>query len=154
LEYWASYSYLDTKRNYRNFPSSAAPNFAASHNLSLVTKYWVSDWKSLLSTTYNFASGRPYNDPNTSVFQNQKTKTFNALNFSWAYLISPQKILYFSVSNVLGFDNVFNYQYANTPDVNGNFARRAIQPTADRFFILGFFWTISENKTDNQLDNL
>ncbi|PKV50378.1 outer membrane cobalamin receptor [Aquimarina sp. MAR_2010_214] len=154
LEYWASYSYLDTKRDYKNYPNKATPNFAAKHNLSLVTKYWIEDWKSLMSATYNFASGRPYNDPNQSVFQNEKTKTYNSINFSWAYLISQQKILYFSVSNVLGFDNVFNYQYANTPNVDGNFSRRAIRPNADRFFIVGFFWTISDNKTDNQLDNL
>ncbi len=154
LEYWASYSYLDTERDFRNYPNSATPNFAAKHNLSLVTKYWIQDWKSLISTTYNFTSGRPYNDPNEGVFQNQKTRSFNAVNLSWAYLISQQKILYFSVSNVLDFDNVFNYQYSNTPDANGNFARRAIRPNADQFFILGFFWTISDNKTDNQLDNL
>ncbi len=154
LEYWASYSYLDTERNYKNYPTRATPNFAAKHNLSLVTKYWIQDWKSLLSTTYNFASGRPYNDPNEEVFQNQKTQTFNSINFSWAYLISQQKILYFSVSNVLDFDNVFNYQYSNTPDINGNFSRRAIRPNADQFFILGFFWTISDNKNDNQLNNL
>ncbi len=154
LEYWASYSYLDTKRDYKNYPSEATPNFAAKHNLSLVTKYWIKDWKSLVSTTYNFASGRPYNDPNQITFQNQKTKSYNSLNFSWAYLLSQQKILYFSVSNALGIDNVFNYQYANTPNINGDFARRAIRPGADRFFIIGFFWTISENKTDNQLDNL
>ncbi len=154
LEYWASYSYLDTERDYKNYPNRATPNFAAKHNLSLVTKYWIKDWKSLISTTYNFSSGRPYNDPNESVFQNQKTRTFNAVNFSWAYLISQQKILYFSVSNALDFNNVFNYQYSNTPDANGNFSRRAIRPNADQFFILGFFWTISDNKTDNQLDNL
>ncbi|MEW7291438.1 TonB-dependent receptor [Aquimarina sp. 2304DJ70-9] len=154
LDYWVSYSYLDTKRNYRNYPNRATPNFAAKHNLSLVTKYWIKDWKSLISTTYNFTSGRPYNDPNESVFQNQKTRTFNAVNFSWAYLISQQKILYFSVSNALDFNNVFNYQYSNTPDANGNFSRRAIRPNADQFFILGFFWTISDNKTDNQLDTL
>ncbi len=154
LEYWASYSYLDTKRDYKNYPNKATPNFAAKHNLSLVTKYWIEDWKSLLSATYNFASGRPYHDPNQPVFQNKKTKTYNSINLSWAYLISQQKILYFSVSNVLGFDNVFNYQYANTPNIDGNFSRRAIRPNADRFFIVGFFWTISDNKTDNQLDNL
>ncbi len=154
FEYWASYSYIDTQRDYRNYPTQATPNFAAKHNLSLVTKYWIKDWKSLLSTTYNFASGRPYNNPNEPVFQNSKTKNFNAINFSWAYLISQQKILYFSVSNVLGTDNIFNYQYANTPNINGDFSRRAIRQNADRFFIIGFFWTISDNKTDNQLDTL
>lgn len=154
LEYWMSYSFLDTKRNYKNYPTKATPNFAAKHNLSLVTKYWLEDWKSLISATYNFASGRPYNDPNQSVFQNQKAKTYNSVNLSWAYLLSQQKILYFSISNVLGFDNVHNYQYADSPNINGNFSRRAIRPNADRFFIVGFFWTISDNKTDNQLDNL
>lgn len=145
---------MDTKRNYRNYPERATPNFAAKHNLSVVGKYWAKDWKSLISATYNFASGRPYTDPNTINFLGEKTKTFNSLNMSWAYLISQQKILFVSVSNVLGFDNIFNYQYANTPNINGDFARRAIRPTADRFFIVGFFWTISDNKNDNQLDNL
>ncbi|MFD2561502.1 TonB-dependent receptor [Aquimarina rubra] len=154
FEYWTSYSYLDTERAYRNYPERATPNFATKHNLSVVGKYWAKDWKSLISATYNFASGRPYTDPNTNNFLGEKTRTFNSLNMSWAYLISQQKILFVSVSNVLGFDNVFNYQYANTPNVNGDFARRAIRPTADRFFIIGFFWTISDNKTDNQLDNL
>ena len=154
LEYWTSYSYLDTERNYENYPTSATPNFAATHNLSLVTKYWIKDWKSLLSTTYSFASGRPYNNPNESIFQNSNTKPFHSIDMSLAYLISQQKILYFSVTNVLGFDNVFNYEYSNTPNMNGVFERRAIVPNADRFFIVGFFWTISDDKNDNQLDNL
>ena len=154
LEYWVTYSYLNTKRDYQNFEEKATPNFAATHNLSLVTKYFNKEWKSMISATYNFASGRPYNDPNNSEFLAEKTKSFNSLNLSWAYLISPQKILYLSASNVLGADNVFNYQYSNTPDPNGQFSRRAIRQPADRFFIVGFFLTISDNKNDNQLDNL
>ncbi len=154
LEYWLSYSFLDTERDFRNYPTKATPNFAAKHNLSLVTKYWVNSLKSQISATYNFASGRPYNDPNQAVFQNRKTRHFNSLDVSWAYLISQQKILYLSVSNILDVNNVFNYQYSNTPDINGNFSRRAIRPNADQFIILGFFWTISENKKDNQLNNL
>ena len=55
---------------------------------------------------YNFASGRPYDNPNSSGFLAEKTKSFNSLNLSWAYLISPQKILYVSASNVLGADSV------------------------------------------------
>jgi hypothetical protein len=73
---------------------------------------------------------------------------------SWAYLLSQQKILFISISNVLGTQNVFGYDYANSPDSNGVFQRSEIIPTADRFFFVGFFWTISDNKKDNQLDNL
>ena len=154
LEYWVTYSYLNTKRDYQNFEEKATPNFAAAHNLSVVGKYFKEEWKSMISATYNFASGRPYDNPNTTEFLAEKTKNFNSLNLSWAYLISPQKILYVSASNVLGADNIFNYQYSNTPDMTGQFSRRAIRQPADRFFIIGFFWTISDNKNDNQLDNL
>ncbi|MBQ0788076.1 MAG: TonB-dependent receptor, partial [Oceanihabitans sp.] len=77
-----------------------------------------------------------------------------SLSLNWAYLISPQKILYLSVNNALGFKNVNGYQFANTPDSNGNFASRSLRPATDQFFFVGFFWTISEKGTDNQLDNL
>jgi hypothetical protein len=153
LEYWFSYSYIDSKRDYRNFPKEATPSFVAKNTLSLVTKYWISDWKSQIGFTNSFATGRPYNNPNQAEFMNSRTKSYNNLSFNWAYLLSPQKILYFSVSNVLGTQNVYGYQYANNP-VNGVYASKPIVPAADRFFFLGFFWTISKDKKDNQLKNL
>ena len=153
-DYWISYSYLDTERDYRNFPTLAQPSFANTHNFSAVAKYWIDDWKSQVGFSYTFASGRPYTNPNTNEFLGEKTRSFNSVSLNWAYLISPQKILYASVNNVFAFKNINGYQYANTPDVNGNFARRSLQPAADQFFFIGFFWTISEDGTDNQLDNL
>lgn len=154
LEYWISYSYIDTKRDYKNFPLAVTPNFVADHNLSIVTKYWISDWRSQIGFTNSFSSGRPYNNPNETQFMNGKTKAYNSLSFNWAYLLSAQKILYFSVSNVLGTQNVFGYDYAKNPDVAGFYNRKTITPTADRFFFVGFFWTISQDKKDNQLKNL
>ena len=154
LEYWISYSYIDTKRDYQNFTATVTPSFVASHSLSVVTKYWISDWKSQVGFTHQFSTGRPYNNPNETAFMNGKTKNFNNLSFNWAYLLTQQKILYFSVSNVLGTQNVFGYDYANTPNANGIYERKEIIPTADRFFFVGFFWTISDNKKDNQLNNL
>ena len=154
LEYWVSYSFIDTKRDYQNFSSEVTPSFVASNSLSLVTKYWISDWKSQVGFTHQFSSGRPYNNPNETAFMNGKTKSFNNLSFNWAYLVTQQKILYFSVSNVLGTQNIFGYNYATTPNGNGIYDRKAVIPTADRFFFVGFFWTISENKKDNQLKNL
>ena len=154
VDYWVSYSYLDTERDYRNYPTAAQPNFANTHNLSVVGKYWIEDWKSQVGFSYGFASGRTYTNPNQEGFLNAKTKAYNSLSVNWAYLIDQQKILYFSVNNVLGFKNVNGYQYANSPDMNGNFARRSLQPAADQFFFVGFFWTISDKGTDNQLKNL
>lgn len=154
LEYWISYSFIDSERDFRNYETQVTPSFVANHNFSLVTKYFVSKWKSQLSTTYSFNSGRPYDNPNGTEFMSEKTKSFNNLSFSWAYLLSQQKILFFSVTNVLGTENVFGYQYANTPSVSGQFQRQAIAQAADRFVFIGFFWTISDNKKTNNLDNL
>jgi outer membrane cobalamin receptor len=154
LDYWVSYSYLDTERNYRNYQTKAQPGFATNHNLSIVGKYWVDSWKSQLGLSYAYASGRPYTNPNTNEFLGERTKSFNSISFNWAYLLDQQKILYFSVNNLLGFNNINGYQYANTADINGQFNRRALRPAADQFFFVGFFWTISEDGKDNQLDNL
>jgi len=154
LEYWISYSYIDTERNYKNYPKQVTPSFVADHSLSVVTKYWINDWRSQVGFTHSFNSGRPYNNPNEINFMNGKTKSYNNLSFNWAYLISQQKILYFSVSNILGTDNIFGYEYANNPDGSGQFPRQPVRQAADRFFFVGFFWTISDNKEDNQLKNL
>ncbi|MDX6183371.1 TonB-dependent receptor [Flavobacterium sp. Fl-77] len=154
LEYWISYSYIDSERAYKNFPTMATPGFIANHNLSVVTKYFITDWKSQIGFTNSFSTGRPYNNPNEAQFMNGKTKAYNSLSFNWAYLLTTQKILYFSISNVLGTQNVFGYDYAKTPDATGFYNRQAVVPTADRFFFVGFFWTISQNKNDNQLKNL
>ncbi len=154
LEYWISYSFIDTQRDYRNYLQEVTPSFVAKHTASIVTKYWLASLRSQLGLTYNFNSGRPFENPNTDGFLNEKTKSYSNLNLGWAYLISPQKILYLSVSNVLGTKNVFGYDYANTPNQQGNFEGKAIVPTASRFVFVGFFWTISADKKTNQLDNL
>ncbi|MGJ8549254.1 TonB-dependent receptor [Winogradskyella wichelsiae] len=154
IDYWVSYSYLDTERNYRNFETSAQPNYATNHNLSVVGKYWIDKWKSQVGLSYSFSSGRPYTNPNTNSYLGEQTKSFNSLSLNWSYLIDQQKILYISVDNVLGFKNINGYQYADTPNLNGHFNRRALTPAADQFFFVGFFWTISKDGNENQLDNL
>ncbi|HRG93916.1 MAG TPA: TonB-dependent receptor, partial [Chitinophagaceae bacterium] len=60
FDYWISYSFLDTKRDFLNFPFAITPNFAAKHTASLVAKKFVQPWKLNLNAAYNFASGRPY----------------------------------------------------------------------------------------------
>jgi len=154
IDYWVSYSYLDTERKYKNYPIAATPSFANTHNLSVVGKYWINDWKSQIGFSYQYGSGRTYTDLNTPGFLQDKTRDYNSVSLNWAYLLSPQKILYVSVNNVFAFKNVNGYQYANIPDANGNFARRELLPAADQFFFVGFFWTISDDGRDNQLDNL
>jgi hypothetical protein len=58
LEYWVSYSYIDTKRDYKNYEAKVTPSFVAKHNLSIVTKYWIDKWKSQVGFAHSFNSGR------------------------------------------------------------------------------------------------
>jgi hypothetical protein len=154
LEYWISYSFINSKRDYKNYETNVTPSFIAKHNFSLVTKYFVKKLKSQISGTYSYNSGRPYDNPNSSEFMDEQTQSYNNLSFSWAYLLSQQKILFLSVSNAIGTNNIFGYNYANSPDINGQFLRQAITQPASRFIFVGFFWTISDNKKTNNLDNL
>ncbi len=153
-DFWISYSWINTERNYKNYPESATPSHITDHNISLVGKRWIQKLKSQLSLTYQFATGRPYENPNTSGFMNETSKNFNSMSASWAYLISQQKILFFSVSNVFNYKNEYGYRYASTPDPTGVYPGEIIRPNADSFLFLGFFMTISSNKDKNQLDNL
>ena len=115
LDYWISYSYLDTKRNYLDFPYEATPTFASKHNVSIVAKYFVQKIKSQLGVTYSFTSGRPYNDPNTNTFNQLRTPYYADLSFNWSYLPTTSVIVYFSCTNVIGRDNIFGYEYSQCP---------------------------------------
>ncbi len=154
LEYWVTYSYLDNKRFSENFSQEATPSFGAKHNFSVVTKLWVEKWKTQIGASWGTSSGRTFTNPNQTGFLNNKTDWTNALNLNLAYLISPQKILFVSASNVLGGNDVFGYRYANAPDATGTFQRDAIRPPAGQFIFVGFFWTFSEDKSKNMLEQL
>lgn len=154
LQYWISYAFTDSKRNEANYPSTVTPPYVYKHSFYIVGKYWFSNLRSQLSLTNSFVSGRNYNDPNQSSFMNGHTKGYNNLSMSWSFLYSQQKIIHFSVSNVLGASPIYGYQYADQSNTQGIYDRRPIIPTAKRFIFLGYFWTISKNEKDNQLDNL
>lgn len=154
LEYAISYSYIDSKRNYKNYTQQVTPSFVATNSVSVVTKYWIESLKSQLGLTYSYSSGRPYNDPNTNNFMAEKTKSYTDLSLGWAYILRPQKIIYISISNLLNTNAIYGYQYANAKNSNNIYESQAITPPANRFFFVGFFWTISTNKKTNQLKDL
>lgn len=154
IDYWVSYSYLDTERDYLNFPVSAVPSFASNHNFSFVYKHFISKIKSQVGFTYSYSSGRPYYNPNNEKFNSDRTPSYQDLSLNIAYLPKPNLIFYFSCTNLLGHDNIFGYDYSLTPDANGAYASRPIRQAADRFLFVGVFITLSKNKSIGQLPNL
>lgn len=154
VDYWVSYSYLDTERDYLNFPSTAVPSFASTHNFSFVYKHFISKLKTQAGFTYSYSSGRSYYNPNNENFNTDRTPAYQDLSLNLAYLPKPNLILYFSCTNLLGYKNIFGYQYAGTADTKGIYASRAVRQPADRLIFIGILITISKNKSIGQLPNL
>ncbi len=154
VDYWVSYSYLDTKRKYDYFPYQVMPYYASQHNLSIVYKHFIGSIKSQIGWSYSFASGRPYTDPNTGEFNSRMTRNYNDLSINWSYLVKSNIIIHASISNVLGFKNIYGYQYNNQPNKQGFYDSIPVEPDAKRFLFLGCFFTISKDKNSNMLNNL
>ncbi len=154
VDYWVSYSFLDTERDYLAFPYAATPSFASKHNLSVVYKHFITSLKTQLGLTYSFSSGRPYYDPNSEKFNQSLTPYYQDVSANISYLPRNWLIVYVSSTNLLGRNNIFGYEFAQTPDVNGVYAGRAVRQAAPRFMFIAVFITISKNKSVNQLPNL
>jgi outer membrane cobalamin receptor len=154
LDYWISYSYLDTKRKYLDYPHQATPSFASKHNLSVVAKYFVRKIKSQLGVTYSLTSGRPYRDPNIEDFYVLSTPNYADVSVNISYLPTTSIIIYFSCTNLIGRENIFGYEYSTVKSQDGKFNGRAIRQPAPRFLFVGIFVTLSKDKSVNQLPNL
>jgi hypothetical protein len=142
-DYWISYSFLDTKRDFRDFPMMATPSFAAKHTVSVVYKHFIESLHAQFGGTYSFASGRPYVNPNNPVYLADKTQTYNSLSLNVSYLTHIFKqftVLYLNINNVPGFNQVYGYQYS----ANG-LNRQPLVPAAKRDFLVGILLTIGDN---------
>ncbi len=150
VDFWISYSFLDTEREYRDFPQAATPGFAARHNLSVVYKHWIHGLQTSVGATYTLGSPRPYDDPNTPVFNDQRTAAFQDLSINFSHLtelFGHFTILHVSVSNVPGFKQSFGERFSDQPDANGRFTSAAIRPPAPRFFFVGLFGSMGDGQT-------
>jgi vitamin B12 transporter len=161
VDYWISYSYLDTKRDYLNYPYAIQPNFAAKHTASLVVKKFVTKMKTQFNASYSFATGRPYYniryDANSTSFKitdEGKTIPYHSMSFSVNYLPNIGKpgtknftVWVFSVNNVIGNKQVFGYNYS----ADGTH-KDPVLPTSKRFFFLGCFMSFGIDRTEDVIN--
>jgi len=162
LDYWISYSYLNTKRDFLNFPTAITPNFAANHTASLVMKKFVTKLKTNLNLSYNYASGRPYYniqfDPNnnkTFFADKGRIPDYHNVSFALNYLPSIGKknskafaVYVLSVSNIFNLKQVYGYSYS------GNGMRREeIVPPSRMFVFIGAFISFGVDRTDDAINN-
>jgi hypothetical protein len=162
VDYWISYSYLDTKRDYLNYPQALQPNFAANHTASLVIKKFITSWKTQFNGSYTFATGRPYynfiynsNAGKYTIADQGKTISYNSLSLSVNYLPDIGKpnakrfvVWVLSVTNVLGNNIVYNYNYS----YNG-LRKEAVVPPARRFIFVGCFISFGVDRSDDVINS-
>jgi hypothetical protein len=164
FDYWVSYSYLDTKRDYLNYTAQLMPSFAATHTASLVMKKFFTKIKSGVNLTYSYATGRPYYNfmlnngaggTKYNLAESGKTKDFNALNFSAEYVPGIGKakaksflVLFASVSNVLGYNAVYGYNFSYS-----GLYKQAIVPPANRFYFIGCFISWGVDRSQDAINN-
>jgi len=162
VDYWISYSYLDTKRDFLNFPSAIQPSFATNHTASFVFKRFVLPWKTGFNLSYNFATGRPYYNityDNTqgkyAITDQGKTINFNSLSFSINYLPNLGKkdkktfaVWVLGINNVLNQNQIFTYNYNN----NGT-RKEAVTPPSRQFVFIGCFLSFGIDRTQDAINN-
>ncbi|MDR2234813.1 MAG: TonB-dependent receptor [Chryseobacterium sp.] len=164
IDYWITYSFLDSKRDFLNYPVSLKPGFAAEHTFSVVAKRFIPEWKLGANLSYTYAKGRPYYDIASS-FDNGKAvnytrnegrlKDYNALNLSFNYLPALGKkdakaftVFVLSISNVLGSKNVYGYNFS----LDGS-RSSAVVPPVNTFIFVGAFISFGVDKTEDAINN-
>ena len=153
-DYWVTYSFVDSERQFDQFESRVQPSYAPRHNFSVVVKHFIVPLKSQAGISFSANDGFTYADPNQPGEMNAKTKSFQSLSLSWSYLPKPNLIIHFACTNVLGRENVFGYNFSQTPNEDGVFTSLPTGQVAPRFFFVGIFLTLSKDKAANQLNNL
>lgn len=154
LDFWITYSFVDSKRRYGQFNQMVQPSFAPRHNFAIVGKYWVDNLKSQFGAAYSANSGYSYHNPNLPGEMQSMSPNYGSLSINWSYLIRQNLILHVACNNVLGRENIFGYQFANEADDSGAFSGIPLEQSATRFAFIGIFWSISSDKQANQLNNL
>ncbi|MGP8217673.1 MAG: TonB-dependent receptor [Bacteroidia bacterium] len=146
FDYWISYSYIDTKRYYENFPTEAMPSYVSPNYLNVVTKYFIEKPGINLSLTYAYNSGRPYYNPNNPVFMGDRSPAYQDLSASMSILFRAKKlfgVFYIGVDNVTNNHNILGYEYSD----NGQY-RYPILPALYRSAFAGIFLSLTPFKKD------
>jgi vitamin B12 transporter len=162
VDYWISYSYLNTQRDFLNFPTATQPSFAATHTAAFVFKKFVLPWKTQFNLSYNFATGRPYYRVDFDAAQNKnvftdlgKTINYNNCSFSINYLpkLGSKNTKNFAVwvvslSNVFGQNQIFNYNFSNDGKT-----KIPVLPPSKRFVFIGCFLSFGTDRTQEAINN-
>lgn len=162
LDYWLTYTFLDSKRDFLNYPYALKPAFTTPHTATIALKKNFQEINTFLNVSYAFATGRPYynirysnTDQQFKIADQGKTRAYSVMNLQIAHLFSlfgswkQKPISGFStgVNNLLGTKQVFGYNYS----FNGR-NKVAVTLPADRYFYAGIFMSFGIDRTADFID--
>jgi len=147
IDYWLTYSYIDTKRLYQNYPVEATPDFVSTHNFNAIVKYYSDASHMFISAAYNYASGRPYFNPAGKLFLHDKAPAYQNVSLKVSYLTNFQRVFaafYVNVDDLTGRKNVLGYRYSTD-----NTLRSPVLPPQYRAVFVGVYLSLSKFKKDD-----
>jgi hypothetical protein len=161
FDYWITYTYLDTKRQYLNYPAELYPDFATPHTGSIAIKRFFPDINFNVNLSYSLATGRPYyniqQDPEgkSFIYDQGRTRMYNTMNLSFAYLFTFIKRgkyrdfsgIGFGINNVFGTKQVFGYNYS----YDGTNKVPVTLPAARNYYI-GLFMSLGTDMRNDFID--
>ena len=112
---WIAYSYLDSKRKFKQYSDEIIPSFASNHKLTFIYKnaFKLKNGDGFnTSLAITGTSGYPYYDP----IENEQFESDPYLSFDIGGSYLPQiddgfMVVFFNVSNPFGHRNSFGYRY-------------------------------------------
>ncbi|WP_462317353.1 TonB-dependent receptor [Marinilabilia sp.] len=145
-DFWISYSYIDSKRKFLDYSEKVVPEFIAPHTLNVVAKHFVSAIRTQVGATWMWNSGRPYHMPGDENFMSRTSPNYSDLGVNFSYLTSILgnfTVVHFSLSNILGRDNVLGYRRVPLSAGDDQPSLVTITPDVKQFMFLGVFISIN-----------
>ncbi|MFT5884574.1 MAG: hypothetical protein ACI9IP_001029 [Arcticibacterium sp.] len=141
-DFWLTYSYLDTERQFKNYTEAVVPHFATKHNFSAIYKQFLTPISTNVGVTLTHTSGRPIYTLGEDFKEVEQTKAFQSLSVSASHVKQIGNsfvVFYATLDNVLGRKNIFGYRFS--PDGK---ERYAVRPPINRTFFFGVNWTFGQ----------
>jgi vitamin B12 transporter len=162
FDYWVSYSFIDTRRDFLNYPYQLEPYFVARHTANVVVKKFVTSLKTQFNANYVIATGRPYYNIRYDYAINQfriydegRTPAYKGLSLSVNYLPNVFKssankftVFILSINNILGNDQISGYKYS----LDG-MRKQAIMPPTKTFIYVGAYISFGVDRRQDAINN-
>ncbi len=147
---WIAYSYLDSKRKFKQYNEDIIPSFASNHKLTFIYK---NGFKLSNGARFNAnlaltaTSGYPYYD----IWNNVQYESDPYLSFDIGGSYLPDiedgfMVIFFNISNPFGHRNSFGYRYVDYDNISELNPPEEKLPSSLRSIFIGCFMFFSIDK--------